>query len=261
MSNYWQDRQAASIQKLADKRIKEVDKRIRKYYLNAMNSTINSFESVYNKLLADMVEGKQPTPADLYKLDKYWEMQGQLRDKLHKMGAKMNVIYSKVFESLYKDVYDSINITGLRTFNTIDDGAISQIINSIWCADGKVWSEIIWEDLSLLQSTLEEGLVQTIVTGKKTTELKKVLQERFNVSYHRASTLVRTETAHITTEASKKRYQDYGIAKVQFWADPDERTCNHCGKLHAKIYPVSANVPIPAHPRCRCTLLPIIEGE
>jgi SPP1 gp7 family putative phage head morphogenesis protein len=91
--------------------------------------------------------------------------------------------------------------------------------------------------------------------------LKQVLQDRFGVSYTRADVLVRTELAHIQTEAAKQRYRDYGIEQVEIWADPDERTCSICGKLHKKKYPVGARVPIPAHPRCRCCIVPVVEDN
>ena len=86
-----------------------------------------------------------------------------------------------------------------------------------------------------------------------------MLRERFNVSYSRADALVRTELAHVQTEAAKQRYKDYGLDEVEIWADPDERTCPVCEKLHKKVYPVGANVPIPAHPRCRCCIVPVIK--
>lgn len=45
------------------------------------------------------------------------------------------------------------------------------------------------------------------------------------------------------------------------WADEDERRCEQCGKLHKKRYKVTEDAPIPAHPRCRCTIIPIIEND
>ncbi len=197
----------------------------------------------------------------MYKLDKYWQMQQQVRVKCRNVGAKLNDLFGGVFEKVYKASYDSIHLDGIALFSTIDDGAINQVINSVWAADGKTWSQRIWNNMTLLQETLEEGLLECVVTGKKTSQLKKILQDRFNVSYTRADTLVRTEMAHIQTEAAKQRYNDYGIAQVEIWADPDERTCEVCGKLHKKKYPVGANVPIPAHPRCRCCIIPVVKTD
>lgn len=258
---YWKDRMQASQALIAAKNRRDIDKQIKKYYQKLSKQIIDEYESIYNEILLKQAAGEQISPATLYKLDKYWSMQQQVRAKCRTVGAKLNDLFGAVFEKVYLASYNSIHLEGLSAFNTIDDGAIQQIINSIWAADGKTWSERIWNNMTLLQTSLEEGLIECVVTGKKTSQLKKVLQDRFNVSYNRADTLVRTEMAHIQTEAAKKRYNDYGINQVEIWADPDERTCEVCGKLHKKKYPVGANVPIPAHPRCRCTIIPVVETE
>lgn len=259
MSNYWQDRQAKSLTKLSNKSQKAIDAQLRKYYKKAMNTTINSFSETYIKILDTLEEGKTPTPADLYKLDTYWQMEGQLKRELEKLGAKQIKALSSAFELNFFDIYHSIALEGLPAFNTVDSSIAQQIINSIWCADGKSWSARIWENTSRLADTLNEGLIDCLITGKKTTELKNVLQERFNVSYGRADALVRTELAHIQTEAAKKRYEDYGVQRVQIWADEDERRCKECGKLHEKIYNLGEAIPIPAHPKCRCCIIPIVD--
>lgn len=261
MSNYWQDRMAAAYKRITNRSIKELERQLQNQYAKAMRKTIQDFEATYDKLLATMENGQQPTPADLYKLDKYWSMQAQLRKELEKLGAKQITTLSKAFETNFFEVYWAVKVEGARAFTTIDKGIVKQLVNSVWCADNKTWSDRIWSNVSRLQETLKEELVNCVVTGKKTTELKYLLQKRFGVEYHQANTLVRTEIAHIQTEATKQRYQDYGIERVQFWADPDERTCPDCGALHKKIYPAGANVPLPLHPNCRCALLPVIEDE
>lgn len=257
--SYWQDRLASSQNKLSEKSIKQVERQLKSYYGTSLQHVLDSFEATYNKLLATVEEGREPTPADLYKLDKYWQLQGQLRQELEKLGDRQISALSKVFELNFFDIYYSINIEGAQAFTTLDTSMVQQMINAIWCADGKNWSQRIWDNMSKLQQTLNDGLIEIVATGKKSTDLKNVLQERFGVSYSRADALVRTEVAHIQTEAAKKRYEDYGIQKVQFWADPDERTCDVCGKLHEKIYMAGEAVPIPAHPRCRCCVMPVIE--
>ena len=199
MSNYWQDRQAASQKKLSTKSTKAIEKQLRRYYGNSMKYIVNEFEKVYNQVLAQQEEGKQITPALLYKLDSYWKLQGQLKDELQKLGDKETVVLSKILEINFFDVYYSINIEGLTAFTTIDKEVVNQLINEIWVADGKSYSQRIWENIEILTTTLNDELVACVVTGKKPTELKQKLQERFNVSYHRADALARTEIAHVQT--------------------------------------------------------------
>ena len=259
MSDYWKDRMAKSQNKLTNKSIKQIEALMRKYYKGSMKRTISSFEGTNDKLLATVGDGRAPTPADLYKLDKYWEMQGQLKKELLKLGSRQVKTLSAAFEMNFFDVYYSIAIPGAEAFTTIDKTMVEQMINHIWVADGKSWSQRIWDNTSKLADTLNEELVNCVVNGNKTSDLKKALQERFNVSYSQADSLARTELAHIQTEAAHKRYKDYGIQEVEVWADEDERRCEVCGKLHQKRYPIGAATPIPAHPRCRCCIVPVVE--
>ena len=257
--NYWQERMANAQNAISTKTTKQIEKQLRKYYAAAAKRTIEDFESTYNKLLAQKADGKEITPADLYRLDKYWEAQRQLRQQLQKLGEKKISLLTKYFELNFFDIYHSIAIPGLKAFNTIDDKIVNQLINNVWVADGRTFSQRVWNNIDRLVETLNEQLIYTVVTGKKTTELKNLLQERFNVSYRRADTLVRTELAHIQTEAAKKRYEDYGIQYIEVLVDADDRTCDECKALIGKKFPIHAAPPLPVHPNDRCAIIPVID--
>lgn len=256
---YWIDRNRRAQDKLTRKSIADTEEQLREYYSRSMDKVIEQFEATYNKILATVAEGRQPTPADLYKLDSYWQMQGQLQQELQRLGDKQAVLLGKQFTQQFLSVYEAIAIPGETAFNQIDTKVAQQMINQIWCADGKTWSQRIWDNTDRLREALNEQLISCLVTGKKPSELKKILQEEFNVSYYRADSLVRTEMSHIQTQAAQKRYTDYGIQEVEIWADEDERRCEVCGRLHQKRYPIGATMPIPAHPNCRCTIIPVVE--
>lgn len=257
--NYWQERTLKAQQALTDKNQKQIEKQMRKYYASTMKKILGSFEKTYNKLLLSMSEGREPTPADLYKLDTYWQMEGQLRQELRRLGERQTSLLSKQFELQFFDIYFSIAIQGEEAFSTIDTAIVQQMINQIWVADGKSWSQRIWDNTELLQEALNENLIACVVAGKKTSDLLNLLQNDFGVSYNRADALVRTELSHIQNQAAQKRYEDYGVQEFEVWADEDERRCDVCGKLHEKRYPIGSVVPIPAHPRCRCSIIPVVD--
>lgn len=257
--NYWQKRNLQAQAAISNKSAKAINKQLAKYYNSAVNRVIKDFEATYDKLLATIEDGIEPTPADLYKLDKYWQMQGQLKNELQKLGDREIAILSEQFELNFFEVYHSIALQGGSAFDTIDTAAAEQIINTVWVADGKSWKARCWDNKSKLAEILNEELVHCVVTGKKTSDLKNLLKNQFKATYAEADRLARTEIAHIQTEAAKKRYEDYGIQQVEIWADKDERRCETCGKLHKKRYPIGANVPIPAHPNCRCSIIPVVE--
>lgn len=264
--SYWADRIAQAQEKLTSKNVKQTEKQLRKYYRATMTDVLDEFEQTYNKLLLDIGEGRTPTPADLYKLDKYWKMQGQLREQLKSLGDKQAVLLSKQFETNFFEVYYSFAIPGSEAFTTISVEAAQQMINQIWCADGKSWSERIWENIAHLQETLNEGLIECVVSGKKPTQLRKVLQERFGVSYSRADTLIRTEMAHIQTQAAKQRYIDYGLKEYEILGNDDDSCGNHgvdCHALNGKKFSyaemvVGKNAP-PFHPNCKCCIVPVVD--
>ena len=256
--NYWQKRLIEAQNALTNKSIKETEKQLVRYYRQATRRVLSDFEATYDKLLATQLDGKEPTPADLYKLDKYWQMQGQMRQELRLLGERQVATLTKQFEVQFFDIYYSIAIEGVTAFTTVDNAAVQQLINAIWVADGKSWSERIWQNTELLAATLNEEFITCVATGKKTTELKQILQDRFDVSYNNADMLVRTEMAHIQTQAAQQRYRDYGIQEVEVFVDEDERTCPICAKHEGERHPINAQMPVPFHPRCRCCMLPVI---
>lgn len=266
MASYWVQRHERAKQKLTDKGIAKTNRQLKKYYQTAMKKVIEDFEATYDKLLAARAEGREPTPADLYKLDKYWQMQAQLKNELQKLGDKEAELLSKEFTEHWLNVYEASALTSDESFSKVDKSVATQMINQIWCADGKTWSQRIWGNIDRLQETLNESLISCVVTGKKTTELKKQLQERFGVSYRRANTLVRTEMSHIQNQAAKQRYQDTGITKYEFLGREESDGCGHspdCHKLDGQVFllaemKVGVNAP-PMHPNCRCSVAPVVE--
>ena len=195
----------------------------------------------------------------LYKLDTYWRQQAEIQHTLQKLGDKQTEIYLKEFRKYYVNVYNNIAIKDDKNFHTLDESVIEQIIKSIWTNDGKSWTDRIWKNTIQLQEALNEGLTQILLTGGSPRNLRERLMYEFNVSWNNADMLVRTEISHIQTQATQKRYEDAGIKEVYVWADEDERRCDVCGKLHEKHFLIGEKMPVPAHPRCRCRILPVIE--
>ena len=266
MSNYWAERQAKIQEALFNKSQKKIEAQMKRYYGAAARRSIENFERVYNRLLAQQSEGKELTPALLYQLDSYWSAQAQLRQELQRLGERQISLLTKEFEVMFFEVYYSIAPEGLTAFNTIDAAAARQLINTIWCADGKDFSQRIWKNTELLIESLNEQLILTVATGKKTTDLKNLLQERFGVSYSRANTLVRTELAHVQTVAAKQRYEDYGLQYYEILGNDDDSCGNHsvdCHHMDGKRFAYSEmvigkNAP-PFHPNCKCAIIPVVE--
>lgn len=263
--DYWKKRLADEQAKITDKSIAATNKQLQKYYLNSYKKVVKDYESLYNKVLEARMAGEEITPAWLYQLDKYYELQAQISTELTTLGEKEIKALSNAFENQYKSIQDSIEIPDSKlpksTFNTVGQQQAKQVLQSVWCSDGKNFSDRVWNDKSLLAQTLNDNLVHCAITGKNTSELKKTLLDSFGVSHNRANTLVRTEMAHIQNEAALNRYKDYGIGRVEILADQDGRTCEQCEELDGKKFAIGTEPTLPLHPNCRCCLLPVVEDD
>ena len=253
------ERTQKAAETLTTKNIKETEKQLREYYKTTAHYLRGSFLNTYEKLLLSLSKGKAPTPADLYKLDKYWQLQNQLQRELTKLGDKQTKLFLKKFAKEYEDVYKAWGFDDDTNFNHYDFKSAEQIIKNIWCADGKSWSDRVWANTNKLREALNESLIECVLAGANPATLREKLMADFNVSFHRADSVVRTEIAHIHTQATQERYKEYGIKEVEVLVDKDERTCPICSKLIGKRFNINGAMPVPAHPNCRCAIIPIIE--
>lgn len=263
MSNYWIERQAKAQNTLTDRGIAATEEQLKKYYSHTMKTVIRLFELTYSRVAESAINmGREPTPADLYKLDAYWKLQGELAHELEKLGTKQAKLYSRNFMEEWQTIYKNVALPNGSPFTHIDTEQAQKMINAIWCADGKSWKQRIWTNTEKLQAALNEGLTESVIAGVNPDKLKARLMEDFNVSYGRADALVRTEMAHIQTTAAEQRYKDAGVKKVQVWAKEDERLCEICGDKHEKEITIGSGEQMPPfHTKCRCCIVPVIDDK
>lgn len=264
-NKYWLKRQAETASALTTKSINETNVQRTKYYRDAMRRIISDFEKTYNKVITAFGQDKQVTPADLYKLDRYWKMQAEMREELKKLGDKESALLSEKFERHWKDIYESAALPSEDNFVKYSSRNAAGMINEIWCADGKNWSQRVWHNVGKLQEELNSSLLDCVISGKTTKELKQKLQKDFGVSYNRAKSIVNTEMAHIQTQSAAQRYKDSGVEYYEFLADTDKSTCDICAALDGKRFKLiemkpGENAP-PMHPNDRCCIIPVIEKK
>ena len=148
-------------------------------------------------------------------------------------------------------------------FTFSQDKVIRDIIDSIWCSDGKHWSNRIWSNKDALQQRIEKGLVDCVSRGLSKDEVVKQLMDDLNVGFNQSDRIVRTELTHIQNQACFNRYADAGVDKFQFLAEIDSRTSTICKEHNNKIYRMNEgktgiNIP-PLHPNCRSTIIPVFD--
>ena len=185
-----------------------------------------------------------------------------LNKQLKALGGKEITITNQKLLDMYaitsSSVGKSINFSG--EFN---QKTAKEVINSIWCADGKHWSNRIWQNKAQLQVALEKGLIDCVSRGVSKDELVKTLMETFDVSYRKADRIARTELSYVQNKAAINKYIEVGIDEYEILSAHDERTCPICSKMNGKRFKIAEmtvgeNAP-PFHANCRCSVLGVIK--
>jgi len=109
-----------------------------------------------------------------------------------------------------------------------------------------------WRSLSL---QIRELLVQEQAQGTESDRSKRV-NKRYGIN-GRAELIARTEmaSAFVQGKIDEMRRMGYTYAR---WSAAAERTCGYCMSRDGLVYPIEeVEGSIPAHPRCRCSLIPV----
>jgi len=80
----------------------------------------------------------------------------------------------------------------------------------------------------------------------------------FKTAQNRIEVIARTEVMRAYNQGRIHLYRDMKVEKVIWYTALDERICPVCGPLNGQVFDLDKIPPIPAHPQCRCYVLPDI---
>lgn len=123
--------------------------------------------------------------------------------------------------------------------------------------------EDIWEkNTEDLVFGLNRDIVKGALAGAGALVIVNMMRKRFNTEHKQTKAVVRTEGTRVFNE---QRIQKARTSQYRFLASPSERTCAVCSSLDLKVFDVAdrvvgVNFP-PLHPHCRCTVVPVVDGQ
>jgi SPP1 gp7 family putative phage head morphogenesis protein len=100
-------------------------------------------------------------------------------------------------------------------------------------------------------------LTDDIIKGIGADQMARDINAVVEIGIDRAKVLARTETMYAYNTVATERYKKFGISEVEWLATEDERTCDECGPLDGKRFPIG-EMDCPLHVQCRCVTLPVI---
>lgn len=164
-------------------------------------------------------------------------------------------------DSYYHNAYYGAKAGIHARFDKLNPRMVEEICKVPW--SGKSFSERIWGNTNKLKLEVRRLLSTGSICGTPLQVLSKRLSNRMEVSYHRAATLVRTESAHIRDEATFDSYKKMGVERYRILATLDTRTSAICQSMDGKEFACSdksvGETYPPFHPNCRTTTVPVVE--
>lgn len=247
--DYWKRRDLIERVRLFNLTEDEIRKLLKREYLRV-------YKEVRTDLL-DLINTLPPTATadQLYREDKFFKLLSELQYKLDNLALVEKDLLEQTFSNYY---ISNASLIGEDVSTLpVDNARVLKAINSNWAGDGKNFSDRIWSDKRNLLNSLQQGILDTIATGKNWGELSKKIQRDFGTSYNNSRRLVRTELSHIQNISSLDKYQAEGVQEVRYVAEND--CCEDCRQHNGKVFDIIKAPAIPVHPNCRCTYIPVVQ--
>ena len=262
--NYWTRRIDKQNESLYNKTLKETEKQLQRYYLYSQETIQKEIEILYDKLLSSSVDGTLKVN-DLYRYNRYFELMNTINKQLVLLGHKEIEVYKEKFLLMYDGVQRIISQEAPKVISKTFMAAetADEIVKSVWCADGKHWSDRVWDNKKALQQMIEKGLVDSVVRGVPKDEMVKSFQSVLGAGFNQADRIARTEMTFVQNQSTIERYKKAGIQRYKILSAKDDRTSDICKKQNGKVYEMDkakagVNMP-PFHCNCRSTIIPVLE--
>lgn len=253
--NYWTQRtkqNRAKAIKLADTYSKREQKLFKRSYKEIMAGL--------NDVLVDLNGQNDYSRTEVWRMNKYLALRNIIERQCDELAAgQISMVDEAVENVFYQTIGAQMKDFEMKdNFNLVTDRIRAKVLNNNW--SGKNYSQRVWTNRNALADKLQKSIEDYIILGKSPNEIKRKLADDLKVGFHVADRLIRTETAHIFTEASLETYKEYGIEKVKYLhGSAKGGCCDDCLNDDGKEYELGTQPLLPRHPNCHCCYVPVVE--
>lgn len=243
---------------------KELERELYNINKNILDTTVNEYMALVKPYLTDneldksrLIKDAQSNPNLIYKMRRLNDRIEFLSDALAK---KLDKDLTKILINDYIYIFDETRLN--PTLGTPNELLIRQALLRPWTEDNINYSTRIWRNRDTLVRTLKQEITTSMITGQSIDKTVKRVQSRIGQSQYNCQRLVRTETMHCYTEATKEVYRQEGVERIQILTGGAPRTCPICeaienmGTVNLDQAELNGWLP-PIHPNCRCCIIPI----
>lgn len=193
----------------------------------------------------------------------------QMRQHIERLYAGEQVDTTELMNNIYREryyhqAYELQKGVGIGwDLQKVDTAKIDKLLAKPWTSDGLKISDKIWKHKQQTITTLQTELIQALMRGEAPQSLIKTISDKLGVSKRNAGRLVMTESAWVSSEASKDCYKELGVERYQILATLDTRTSDICQDMDGRVFDMtdyqSGVTAPPFHPYCRTTTVPYFD--
>lgn len=203
-----------------------------------------------------------PVRESVYKLNRLEGLQMSTRMQQLRLGAIDNMALENHLRKQAERSVDAIakELGFGEEFYSMNPNIVETVINQQW-ADGKNFSERIWNNREKLANYLNDDFAKGIARGDSYEKLIKSLRQRFdNVSRNDMYRLIYTEGTFVMNESMIKPFEE-DFEEYEF-SIADSRACGVCTALNGQKFRMQDRQPgvnfAPMHAYCRCSFTVVI---
>lgn len=248
---YWQKR----LQDPLFKAYNENEKATRawlEFYEDAKKDIDAELMDVYKRIGKD-----DPKISDFYRSNHLEKIEKQIEKSLVSIGNKEDTYLKGKIKDGVK--LGSKTVSDALQTSMLNKRAIDQLIKQPW-QDGD-FSSRVWDNKAQLIASMKSELTAGIVKGDGIYKVADRLDKRLDVGKSQTQRLARTEYMHALNAGQLETYHENGYDKLEWVASEDGKGCDTCHLRNGKQYNIDDVPVLPAHPNCRCTMMPVITDE
>lgn len=286
------------VQPYFDKAVKEINADIETWLYRISKNNEISMANARKLLDAGQLEELKWTIEDYIKYGKENAINQQWIKELENASAKFHISrletlklqVQQAAEKAYGNYLDDVDTMARKVYEegyyrsafelqkgfgmgwniaSIDEKKLSKLISRPWAADGKNFSDRIWQAKNQMVYDLHSELTRVCILGKGPDDaikrLSQYVDKRFKTAKVQAGRLVMTEQAFFSTAAQKDCFNELGVEEYEIVATLDSHTSEICQSLDGKHFPMSQYEPgvtaPPFHVWCRSTICPYFDDE
>ncbi|MEA4921397.1 MAG: minor capsid protein [Clostridiaceae bacterium] len=174
--------------------------------------------------------------------------------------AVTNAIGKAAEDSYYSTLYmlDKGIKSGVKTA-PLKSEFVEQIAKSK--IEGKTFSDRIWNNTGKLADRVKKDVEKALIQGTSPEKLARQIKSDLGSTAYQAQRVMNTEIARAVSAAQDECYQNSGVVQYVMWdATLDAATSEECAANDGKIFSLDDHPDLPAHPNCRCSLVPVVDG-